>query len=224
MTCILQCYVTTWRKAGYLGNNGTLGAKRQKVESNSATSFLSDLREVITSVCSSLKMDFLGEFWIWNKMMEVSMLCDCTTAHMWRDDQHHHHLHSAHRFQHHQDYHASAISHVLSSKLDGESLIVRDPSLPIPSTRLATQLASSDVLNPPINSEGNKWREAGCILTRMPFRDPVVLVPLSEKEQVESKDIFSQTHPCLKRKVMNIFATVPDCTRILPVQYPGIIS
>ena len=61
-------------------------------------------------------------------------------------------------------------------------------------------------------------------MTRMPFRDPVVLVPLSKKEQMESKDIFSQTHPCLKRKVMNIFATVPDCTRILPVQYPGIIS
>lgn len=82
MTCILQCYVTTWRKSWYLGNNGTLGAKRKKVESNSATSSLSDLREVITSVCSSLKMDFLGEFWIWNKMMEVNMLCACTTAHM----------------------------------------------------------------------------------------------------------------------------------------------
>ena len=58
----------------------------------------------------------------------------------------------------------------------------------------------------------------------MPFRDPVVLLPLSKKEQTESKDIFSQTHPSLKRKIMNIFAIVPDCTRILPVQYPGIIS
>ena len=72
-----------------------------------------------------------------------------------RDGQHHH-LHSAHHFQHHQDYHESAISHVLSSKLDDESHVVRNPCLPIPSTRLGTQLVSSNFLKQLINSGENK--------------------------------------------------------------------
>lgn len=43
-----------------LGTMALLELQRKKVESNSATSFLSDLREVITSVGSSLKMGFWG--------------------------------------------------------------------------------------------------------------------------------------------------------------------
>lgn len=88
-----------------------------------------------------------------------------------RDDLHH--LHSAHHFQHHQDYHESATSHVLSSKLDGESLVVISPCLPIPSTRLGTQLVSSDFLKQLINSGEINERER-LYFDKDAFKRPVV--------------------------------------------------